>query len=133
LAGDFTMLMARAKRPATRPLRGWAISVLQEAGAIKECEEHSWMQEATALPGNEAALRVAIDEVIPPSLAEAGVEIFPAARGPRKSEPLRALRAFRQLGRSGLSFRLLPFQESGRCGDALGRRRKAGYHEAPAT
>ena len=81
------MLMVRAKRPATRPLRGWPISVLQEAGAIKECEEHSWMQEATALPGNEAALRVAIDDVIPPSLAEAGVE---AAGGPRKSEPLRA-------------------------------------------
>ena len=55
------MLMVRAKRPATRPLRGWAISVLHEAGAIKECEEHSWMQEATALPGNEAALRVAIE------------------------------------------------------------------------
>ena len=71
------MLMVRAKRPATRPLRGWAISVLHEAGAIKECEEHIWMQEATALPGNEAALRVAIDEVIPPSLAEAGVEGFP--------------------------------------------------------
>ena len=70
------MLMVRAKRPATRPLRGWAISVLHEAGAIKECEEHSWMQEATALPGNEAALRVAIDEVIPRSLAEAGVEVF---------------------------------------------------------
>ena len=83
------MLMVRAKRPATRPWRGWAISVMHEAGAIKECEEHSWMQEATALPGNEAALRVAIDEVIPRSLAEAGVEVFPAARGPRKSGPLR--------------------------------------------
>jgi hypothetical protein len=35
------MLMTRAKRPATRPLRGRAISVLQEAGAIKECEEHA--------------------------------------------------------------------------------------------
>jgi hypothetical protein len=123
------MLMVRAKRPATRPLRGWAISVLHEAGAIKECEEHSWMQEATALPGNEAALRVAIDEVIPRSLAEAGVEVFPAARGPRKSGPLRALRAFRQSSRSGLPLRLLPFQESGRCGGALGRRRKAGYHK----
>src|ERR1700742_3242121 len=32
--------------------------------------------QATALPGNEAALRAAIDEVIPPSLAEAGVSIF---------------------------------------------------------
>ena len=69
------------------------------------------MQEATALPGNEAALRVAIDEVIPRSLAEAGVEVFPAARGPRKSEPLRALRTFRQLGRSRLSLRVVHFKK----------------------
>jgi hypothetical protein len=26
-------------------LRGWAISVLQEAGAISECEEHGWMRD----------------------------------------------------------------------------------------
>jgi quinol monooxygenase YgiN len=32
--------------------------------------------QATVLPDNEAALRAAIDEVIPPSLAEAGVEVF---------------------------------------------------------
>ena len=32
--------------------------------------------QATALPGNEAALRAAIDEVILPSLAEAGVDVF---------------------------------------------------------
>jgi quinol monooxygenase YgiN len=32
--------------------------------------------QAIALPGNEVALRAAIDEVIPPSLAEAGVELF---------------------------------------------------------
>jgi hypothetical protein len=33
-------MMTREKRPATRTFRGWAITVLQEAGAIKECEEH---------------------------------------------------------------------------------------------
>jgi hypothetical protein len=38
------MLMTRERRPAIRTLRGWAISVLQEAGAIRECEEHGWMQ-----------------------------------------------------------------------------------------
>jgi hypothetical protein len=37
------MLMTRERRPAIRTLRGWAISVLQEAGAIRECEEHGWM------------------------------------------------------------------------------------------
>jgi hypothetical protein len=39
------MLVSRERRPAIRTLRGWAISVLQEAGAIRECEEHGWMQD----------------------------------------------------------------------------------------
>ena len=39
------MLMMKEKRPAIRTLRGWAISVLQEAGAIRECEEHGWMKD----------------------------------------------------------------------------------------
>ena len=39
------MLMTRERRSAIRTLRGWAISVLQEAGAIRECEEHGWMQD----------------------------------------------------------------------------------------
>jgi hypothetical protein len=32
------MLMTRDRRPAIRTLRGWASGVLQEAGAIRECE-----------------------------------------------------------------------------------------------
>jgi hypothetical protein len=39
------MLMTFERRPAVRTLRGWAISVLQDAGAIRECEEHGWMQD----------------------------------------------------------------------------------------
>lgn len=39
------MLMFKERRPATRTLQGWAISVLQEAGAIRECAEHGWMQD----------------------------------------------------------------------------------------
>jgi hypothetical protein len=39
------MLMATERRPAIRTLREWAISVLQEAGAIRECEERGWMQD----------------------------------------------------------------------------------------
>ena len=39
------MLMTKERRPSIRTLRGWAISVLQEAGAIRECEEHGWMQD----------------------------------------------------------------------------------------
>ena len=39
------MLMTKDRRSAIRSLRGWAISVLQEAGAIRECERHGWMQD----------------------------------------------------------------------------------------
>lgn len=39
------MLMFKERRPTIRTLPGWAISVLQEAGAIRECEEHGWMQD----------------------------------------------------------------------------------------
>ena len=39
------MLMTSERRPAIRTLRGWAIHVLQEAGAIRECGEHGWMQD----------------------------------------------------------------------------------------
>jgi len=39
------MLMTRERRPPIRTLRGWAIHVLQEAGAIRECEEHGWMKD----------------------------------------------------------------------------------------
>ncbi|TFV74602.1 hypothetical protein E4K64_17305 [Bradyrhizobium frederickii] len=37
------MLMTKQRRPAIRTRRGWAISVLQEAGAIRECDAHGWM------------------------------------------------------------------------------------------
>ena len=32
-------------RPAPQTLRAWAIALLQDAGAIWECEEHGWMQD----------------------------------------------------------------------------------------
>lgn len=39
------MLMKKERRTAIRTVRGWAIAVLQEAGAIRECEYHGWMQD----------------------------------------------------------------------------------------
>jgi hypothetical protein len=39
------MLMTRERRPAIRTVRSWAINVLNEAGAIRECEDHGWMQD----------------------------------------------------------------------------------------
>ncbi|UGX91333.1 hypothetical protein G6321_00037020 [Bradyrhizobium barranii subsp. barranii] len=39
------MLMMKERRPMVRTLRGWAIDVLQEVGAIRECDEHGWAQD----------------------------------------------------------------------------------------
>jgi hypothetical protein len=51
------MLMTKERRSATRSLRGWAISVLQEAGAICECETHGWMQERADPHARETCFR----------------------------------------------------------------------------
>lgn len=53
------MLMFKERRPAIRTLRGWAISVLQETGAIRECEEHGWMQDRADPHARERALAIA--------------------------------------------------------------------------
>lgn len=53
------MLMTTERRPAIRTLRGWAISVLQDVGAIRECEEHGWMQDRTDPHARDRAYDVA--------------------------------------------------------------------------
>jgi hypothetical protein len=53
------MLIASERRPAIRALRGWAISVLQEAGVIRECEEHGWMQDRADPHARERAFDIA--------------------------------------------------------------------------
>jgi hypothetical protein len=53
------MLIFKQRRPAIRTLQGWAISVLQEVGAIHKCEEHGWMQERADSHARERALAVA--------------------------------------------------------------------------
>lgn len=53
------MLTTKERRPAIRTLRGWAISVLQEAGAIRECEEHGWMQDRADPHARERAFDIA--------------------------------------------------------------------------
>jgi hypothetical protein len=50
------MLTTKERRPAFGTLRGWAISALQEAGAIRECEEHGWMQDRADRHARECAL-----------------------------------------------------------------------------
>jgi hypothetical protein len=53
------MLMTKERRCAIRTLRGWAISVLHEAGAIRECEEHGWMQDWADPHARERAFEIA--------------------------------------------------------------------------
>ena len=53
------MLMSKERRPAIRTLRGWAIDVLREAGAIRECEEHGWAQDRADPHARERAVDLA--------------------------------------------------------------------------
>jgi hypothetical protein len=61
----FSMLMMKERRPAIRTLQGWAISVLLDAGAIRECEEHGWMKDCGDPDARERALAAARQD--PPS------------------------------------------------------------------
>jgi hypothetical protein len=62
------MLMTKERRPAIRTLRGWAINVLNEAGAVRECEDHGWMQDRADPHARDRALSVARQDP-PPDLS----------------------------------------------------------------
>jgi hypothetical protein len=66
--GAILMLMTKERRTAIRTVRGWAIAVLQEAGAIRECEYHGWMQDRADPHARERALEIARQDV-PPGLS----------------------------------------------------------------
>jgi hypothetical protein len=70
------MLMMR-ERPAFRTIEGWAISVLQEAGAIRECEEHGWMRDRADPHARSRALELARE---PPPLGVSPHEAVAAVR-----------------------------------------------------
>ena len=57
------MLMFRERRPTIRTLRGWAISVLLEARAIRECEEHGWMYDRADPHAKERAFTFAREDL----------------------------------------------------------------------
>jgi hypothetical protein len=59
------MLMTKERLLAIRTLRGWAISVLQDAGAIRECEDHGWMRDRTDPHARERAFAIAREEPPP--------------------------------------------------------------------
>ncbi|MCK1483359.1 hypothetical protein IVB25_11640 [Bradyrhizobium sp. 193] len=56
------MLMTKERRPAIRTLRGWALVVLHEAGAIHECEEHNWAKDRADPHARKRALDIARQE-----------------------------------------------------------------------
>ena len=67
------MLMTTERRPAIRTLRGWAISLLQEAGAIRECEEHGWMQDRADPHARQRAVEAARHDPRPGVTPDAAV------------------------------------------------------------
>jgi hypothetical protein len=70
-SGAIEMLMIRERRPTNQTLRGWAISVLQEAGAIRECEHHGWMQDRADPHARERAFDIARRDPAPGTSAQA--------------------------------------------------------------
>jgi hypothetical protein len=64
------MPMTKERRPAIRTLRGWAINVLQEAGAIHECEEHGWAKDRADPHARERALEHPADVSANEAVAE---------------------------------------------------------------
>jgi hypothetical protein len=52
------MLRSIERRPAIRTLHGCAISVLKEAGAIRECDEHGCMQDRSDPHARERAFEI---------------------------------------------------------------------------
>jgi hypothetical protein len=67
------MPATKKQRPAIRTLDGWAISVLQEAGAIRECEEHGWAQDRADPHARERAFDIARHDPPPGYTPEAAV------------------------------------------------------------
>ncbi|WP_442893790.1 hypothetical protein [Bradyrhizobium sp. AZCC 1699] len=46
---------------AIRTLRGWAICVLQEAHAIRECEQHGWVSDRADRSESTAVSKTRVD------------------------------------------------------------------------
>ena len=67
-------MLTTEKRSAPRTSRGWAIEVLQEAGAIRECEEHGWMQDRTDPHARQRAFDIASKHPPAGLSAQAAVE-----------------------------------------------------------
>jgi len=56
------MLSTTERRGAIRTMRGWAIAVLTEAGAIRDCDHHGWMQDRADPDARARALSMARED-----------------------------------------------------------------------
>jgi hypothetical protein len=86
------MLMTKESRSAIRTLRGWAISVLQEAGAIRECEEHGWAKDGADPHSREWAFDIARRDLLPekpsPKYATSWIRSATPARSALRWQPI---------------------------------------------
>jgi hypothetical protein len=67
------MLATKERRSGIRTLRGWPISVLQETGAIRECDTHGWMQDRADPHARKRAFDVARHDSPPGTWSKAAV------------------------------------------------------------
>ena len=55
-------MLTKERRPDFKQVDRWAIGILQEAGAIHECDQHGWAKDRTDPHAWAEALRIARDE-----------------------------------------------------------------------
>ena len=67
--GAISMLMTKEPRTAIRTPRGWAISVLHDAAAIRECEYHGSMQDRADPHARDRAVDMARQDPPPPGVS----------------------------------------------------------------
>jgi hypothetical protein len=101
------MLMFKERRAAIRTLRGWAISVLNEAGAIRECGEHGWMLDRADPHARDRAFDIARRNP-PPGVSAAEA----AVRGRRSSRVRRRYLSGMRIRRGRVNPRRLAFRRS---------------------
>jgi len=77
-------MLITAGRATVRTVEGWARSVLLEAGAIRECEEHGWAKDRADPHARERAIMIARQDPpwgVTPDTAVAAVEDVLASMG----------------------------------------------------
>jgi hypothetical protein len=57
--------MLTRERPGFSAVDRWAIGLLQEVGAIHECDQHGWAKDRTDPHARGEALRIAREEPLP--------------------------------------------------------------------